>query len=46
MNHICTLSDINYLHYGICLYESLTENSIDDFTLHYLALDEKQKQNF
>ena len=43
MNHICTLSDINYLHYGICLYESLTENSTDDFTLHYLALDEKTK---
>ena len=43
MKHLCTLSDNNYLKYGICMYESLKENFSGNFTLHYLALDEETK---
>ena len=38
MKNICTLSDINYLLYGITLYESL-KSTTENFVLHYLCLD-------
>jgi hypothetical protein len=37
MKNICTISDINYLHQGLALYESLKKTS-NNFTLHYLCL--------
>lgn len=37
MKNLCTVSDINYLHQGLALYESLVKTS-SDFTLHYLCL--------
>jgi len=40
MTNVCTVSDINYLNQGLALYESLLEHS-DDFTLHYLCIDNK-----
>lgn len=40
MKTICTLSDKNYLHQGIALYESISELSTD-FVLHYLCLDKE-----
>jgi len=38
MNNLCTVSDINYLHQGLALYDSLNKTS-NEFTLHYLCLD-------
>ena len=38
MKNICTLSDVNYLLYGITLYESLLSTT-ENFVLHYLCLD-------
>tara|TARA_R110002167_G_scaffold355499_1_gene569876 strand:+ start:1067 stop:1915 length:849 start_codon:yes stop_codon:yes gene_type:complete len=38
MNNLCTVSDINYLHQGLALYDSLNKTS-NKFTLHYLCLD-------
>ena len=40
MINICTLSDSNYLFYGLTLYESLKETT-SNFKLHYLCLCEK-----
>jgi hypothetical protein len=40
MKNICTLSDKNYLHQGLALYESINESSTD-FVLHYLCLDKE-----
>jgi len=37
MKHLCTVSDINYLHQGLALYNSLKESSTN-FKLHYLCL--------
>tara|TARA_Y100000996_G_scaffold389189_1_gene349408 strand:- start:4047 stop:4922 length:876 start_codon:yes stop_codon:yes gene_type:complete len=39
MNYFCTLSDKNYLSRGLCLIDSLTENSSEDFAMYYLCLD-------
>ena len=38
--NICTTCDFNYIEKGFCLYESLNRYS-EDFTLHWLCLDEK-----
>ena len=43
MKHLLTLSDRNYITYGLCLYDSLKKNS-KDFTLHYLAMDEETEK--
>ena len=40
MNIFCTLSDYNYLIYGLTLYRSLI-NVNNDFVLYYLCLDDK-----
>ena len=40
MNHLCALSDYNFLPKGLTLYRSLREKS-SDFILHYLCLDKK-----
>lgn len=40
MKHICTVSDIKYLHQGLALYNSLKKTS-SDFKLHYLCLCDK-----
>ena len=39
MNHLCALSDYNFLPKGLALYESLLKKS-EDFVLHYLCFDE------
>ena len=39
MINICTLSDINYLHLGICLYNSIAESCSKKFVMHYLCID-------
>ena len=41
MINICTLSDSNYLHLGLCLYESIAESCSTDFTFHYLCIDDE-----
>lgn len=41
MINLCTLSDYNYLTYGLVLYRSITDTTKSDFTLHYLCLDNK-----
>ena len=38
--HFITLSDRNYLVYGLTLYESIKKNIGSDFKLYYLALDD------
>lgn len=40
MKTFCTLSDWNYVHYGISLYRSLLVKS-SDFKLYYLCLDKQ-----
>ena len=40
MVNICTLSDFNYLFYGLTLYKSLKDTT-SNFKLHYLCLCEK-----
>jgi hypothetical protein len=40
LRNYCTHSDINYLHYGLALYESLKMHS-DSFVLYYLCDDEQ-----
>ena len=44
MNHLLTLGDKNYLVFALCLYESLTQTSSQEFKLHYLALDQETKE--
>ena len=44
MINICTVSDTNYLIKGLTLYESLLRNT-DDFTLHYLCIDNESYDN-
>ena len=44
MINLTTVSDYNYLTKGISLYESLL-NSSNDFTLHYLCIDDKSYDN-
>jgi hypothetical protein len=41
MKNLCTLSDINYLPFGLALFNSLKAYSKEEFTLYYLCLDEK-----
>ncbi len=41
MINICALSDKNYFKFGMVLYDSLVENCKQDFTLHYLCMDEE-----
>jgi hypothetical protein len=41
MKNICTLSDINYIHFGIALIESLRQHMKEEFCLYYLCLDDK-----
>jgi hypothetical protein len=41
MINICTLSDINYLNLGICLYDSIAESCSEDFVMHYLCIDNR-----
>ena len=43
MKRFCTTSDINFLHRGLSLYESLMRYN-DDFELFYLCSDEKSYQ--
>lgn len=40
MNHICTISDINYLHYALTLYDSLKWTSKERFLLHFYCIDQ------
>jgi len=41
MKAFCTLSDINFLHYGITLYNSIKNNLNEEFTLYYLCTDDE-----
>ena len=41
MINLISLSDYNYLIYGLVLYNSLKNTTVSDFTLHYLCLDDK-----
>jgi hypothetical protein len=41
MKNLCTLSDINYLPFGLALFDSLKLYSKDSFLLYYLCLDDK-----
>ena len=43
MKRFCTTSDINFLHRGLSLYESLNKHN-DDFELYYLCSDEESYQ--
>ncbi len=40
MNHLCVVSDYNFLPKGLALYDSLLKKS-KDFVLHYLCFDER-----
>lgn len=40
MNHLCAISDYNFLPKGLTLYDSLREKS-SDFIMHYLCFDKK-----
>ena len=35
MKNFCTVSDKNFLHFGLALYESLKNNLQEDFRLFY-----------
>lgn len=41
MIHLVTLSDKYYLNKGLVLYESIKNNTEEDFTLYYLCLDDE-----
>ena len=41
MINICTLSDKNYLHLGLALYDSILESCSKDIVFHYLCIDEE-----
>lgn len=41
MKNFCTLSDINYLPFGLSLFDSLKLHSKEEFTLYYLCLDNR-----
>tara|TARA_Y100000992_G_C21255507_1_gene488264 strand:+ start:326 stop:1252 length:927 start_codon:yes stop_codon:yes gene_type:complete len=41
MINICSLSDKNYFRYGMALYDSLIANCEQEFTLHYLCMDDE-----
>jgi len=43
VKRFCTTSDINFLHRGLSLYESLSKHN-DDFELFYLCSDEESYQ--
>tara|TARA_X000001036_G_scaffold47191_1_gene37756 strand:- start:366 stop:1298 length:933 start_codon:yes stop_codon:yes gene_type:complete len=43
MYHVSAISDKNYLVYGLALRDSIRENTREDFTIHYLTLDEETK---
>lgn len=44
MINISAVSDYNYLLYGLSLRDSIHENTEEDFTIHYLAIDEKTEK--
>lgn len=54
MNHLCSISDSNYMPKLLALYNSLVATQADPFTLHVVCLDKttkdfitkKNKQNF
>ena len=41
MKNFCTVSDKNFLHFGLALYESLKSNLQEDFRLFYLCTDKE-----
>lgn len=41
MKYLCSLSDYNYLHFGLVMFESLKKHFHEDFRLAYLCLDDK-----
>ena len=45
MLHLSAISDYNYLTYGLALRDTISQNTNEDFTIHYLALDEKTKKS-
>ena len=40
MKNFCTLSDVNFLPFGLALHDSLKRNFDDDFKLFYLCTDD------
>lgn len=40
MRNLVTLSDINYINKGLILFDSLLNNTDEDFKLYYLCLDD------
>ena len=40
MKNFCTLSDVNFLPFGLALHNSLKNNLDDDFRLFYLCTDD------
>lgn len=43
MNHLCSVSDYNYLPKLLALYNSLRESQTNPFTLHVVCLDQATK---
>lgn len=41
MKYLVTLSDINYIDKGLVLYDSIQDNTKEDFVLYYLCLDDE-----
>lgn len=41
MNHLCTVSDINFLAKGLSMYDSILETTKSKFILHYLCIDDE-----